>query len=88
MACNDAQQIAPQSACSEKRVKAVTGCTHRFPTAAVLLKMRCRKLSQFCGDDAIAALRITLIANALLELRSIASTIRPLRRILPSGPTP
>jgi hypothetical protein len=29
--------------------------------------MRCRKLSQFCGDDVIAALRITLIANAFLE---------------------
>ena len=30
-------------------------------------KMRCRKLSQFAGRDAIAALRITLIANAFLE---------------------
>ena len=30
-------------------------------------KMRCRKLSQFAGGDAIAALKITLIANAFLE---------------------
>ena len=30
-------------------------------------KMRCRKLSQFCGGDAIVALRITLIANTFLE---------------------
>jgi hypothetical protein len=30
-------------------------------------KMRSRKLSQFCGDNVIAALRITLIANAFLE---------------------
>ncbi len=31
-------------------------------------KMRRRKLSQFCWGDAIAALRITLIANAFLEV--------------------
>jgi hypothetical protein len=35
-------------------------------------KLRCGKLSQFRGD-AVAALRITLIANAFLEAESIAS---------------
>ncbi len=30
-------------------------------------RMRYRKLSQFAGGDAIAALRMTLIANAFLE---------------------
>jgi hypothetical protein len=34
---------------------------------AMRSKIRCRKHSQFCGGDAIAALRITLIANTFLE---------------------
>ena len=48
-------------------VKAVTGCTDRFPTAADAIEDEVQEALAICGGDAIAALRITLIANAFLE---------------------
>jgi hypothetical protein len=42
----------------------VTGCTNTSPTAADAIEDEVQKASQFCGGDAIEALRITLIANA------------------------
>ena len=52
---------------SENRVKAVTGCTNRSPIAADAIEDEVQEALAICGGDAIAALRITLIANAFLE---------------------
>src|ERR1700751_4727852 len=52
---------------SEKRVKAVTGCTDRSPIAADAIEDEVQEALAICGGGAIAALRITLIANAFLE---------------------
>jgi hypothetical protein len=45
----------------------VTGCTNRSPTAADAIEDEVQEALAICGGDAIAALRITLIANAFLE---------------------
>jgi hypothetical protein len=52
---------------SEKRVKAVTGCANGSPTAADAIENKVQETFAICGDDIIAALRITLIANAFPE---------------------
>jgi hypothetical protein len=51
----------------EKRVEAVTGCTDRFPIAADAIEDEVQEAFAICGGDAIAVLRITLIANAFPE---------------------
>ena len=45
----------------------MTGCTNRSPTAADAIEDEVQEALAICGGDAIAALRITLIANAFLE---------------------
>ena len=45
----------------------MTGCTDRFPTAADAIEDEVQEALAICGGDAIAALRITLIADAFLE---------------------
>jgi hypothetical protein len=45
----------------------VTGCANRSPTAADAIEDEVQEAFAICGDDVIAALRITLIANAFLE---------------------
>jgi hypothetical protein len=45
----------------------VTGCTNRSPTAADAIEDEVQEALAICGGDAIAALRIRLIANAFLE---------------------
>jgi hypothetical protein len=45
----------------------VTGCTDRFRTAADAIEDEVQDSFALCGGDAIAALRITLIANAFSE---------------------
>jgi hypothetical protein len=52
---------------SDNRVKAVTGCANRSPTAADAIEDEVQEALAICGGDAIATLRITLIANAFLE---------------------
>ena len=44
----------------------MTGCTNRSPTAADAIEDKVQEAFVICGGDVIAALRITLIANALL----------------------
>jgi hypothetical protein len=51
----------------ENRVKAATSCTNRFPTAVDAIEDEVQEAFAICGGDAIAALRITLIANAFLK---------------------
>jgi hypothetical protein len=51
----------------DSTVKAVTGCTNRSPTAADAIDDEVQEPLAICGGDAIAALRITLIANAFPE---------------------
>jgi hypothetical protein len=45
----------------------VTGCANRSPTAADAIEDEVQEAFAICGGDAIAALRITLIANAFPE---------------------
>jgi hypothetical protein len=45
----------------------VTGCTNRSPTAANAIEDEVQEAFVICRGGAIAALRITLIANAFLE---------------------
>jgi hypothetical protein len=45
----------------------VTGCANRSPTAADAIEDKVQEALAICGGSAIAALRITLIANAFLE---------------------
>jgi len=79
--CNNAQHVPPVSSDLKKRVKAVTGCTSGSSTAANAIE---DELSQFCGGDAIAALRITLrrisgswdrspLCRGVIRLRSLQS---------------
>jgi hypothetical protein len=44
----------------------VTGCANRSPTAADAIEDKVQEAFVICGGDVIAALRITLIANAFL----------------------
>jgi hypothetical protein len=62
--CN-AWHAHPRLLRSENRVKAVTGCADRSPTAADVIEDELRKALAICEGD--AALRITLIANAFPE---------------------
>ena len=45
----------------------MTGCTNRSPIAADAIEDEVQEALAICGGDAIAALRIRLIANAFLE---------------------
>ena len=45
----------------------VTGCANRSPTTADAIENEVQEALAICGGDAIATLRITLIANAFLE---------------------
>jgi hypothetical protein len=45
----------------------VTGCTNGSSTAANSIEDEVHEVLAICGGDAIAALRITLIANAFPE---------------------
>ena len=45
----------------------MAGCTNRSPTAADAIEDEVQEALAICGGDAIAALRITLIADAFLE---------------------
>ena len=45
----------------------MTGCTDRFPTAADTIEDEVQEALAICGGDAVAALRITLIADAFLD---------------------
>ena len=45
----------------------MTGCTNRSPTAADAIEDEVQEALAICGGDAVAALRITLIANAFLK---------------------
>ena len=45
----------------------MTGCANRSPTAADAIEDEVQEALAICGGDAIAALRITLIANAFPE---------------------
>jgi hypothetical protein len=45
----------------------VTGCTNRSPTATDVIEDEVPEALAICGGDAIAALRIALIANAFPE---------------------
>jgi hypothetical protein len=47
----------------------VTGCANRSPTAADAIEDEVHEVLTICGDDAIAALRIALIANAFPEAK-------------------
>ncbi len=47
--------------------KPVTGCTNRSPIAADAIEDEVKEALASCGGDAIAALRVTLVANAFLE---------------------
>jgi hypothetical protein len=46
----------------------VTGCANRSPTAADAIEDEVQEAFAICGGDAIAALRITFIADAFLEV--------------------
>jgi hypothetical protein len=45
----------------------VTGCTNRSPTAANAIEDEVHEVLAICEGDAVAALRITLIADAFVE---------------------
>ena len=45
----------------------MTGCTNRSPTVADAIEDEVQEALAIRGDDAVAALRITLIADAFLE---------------------
>jgi hypothetical protein len=45
----------------------VTGCTNRSPIAADAIEDEVHEVLAICGDDAIAALRMALMANAFLN---------------------
>ena len=47
----------------------MTGCANRSPTAADAIEDEVQEAFAICGGDAIAALRITLIANAFPEAK-------------------